>query len=368
MQSTGDNTDGESTSAGAKLALLGRYEADPAGFVRVILGESGEPYEKQTEMFAGIASNRRLSVVGCNGSGKDWAAARIVLWWVGTRARTKVIVTGPTQRQVEDVVWREMRTAYATSKQALEGQMFASRYVVDDERFALGFATDHPYNLQGFHSPNLMVVVTDAHAVAQEHMNALKRLNPKRLLLTGNPLRLTGEFYDSHHRTSALYARVAISAFDTPNVAQGQDVVPGMLTLEDVEERKLEWGEDNPLYIAAVLGQFPDALEDTLISRTQLDDAVERWQASAPESGEPWLMGVDVARFGADKTVLCLRRGGRVEEIFELRGASTMAVSGWVIDRVRRHSVRSVFVDGAGVGSGVVDRLKEQGQPVPFFP
>jgi hypothetical protein len=300
--------------------VLSEYRNEPLRFVREILGGAGEPYEKQEQMLAAVARERRVSVVGCNGSGKDWTAARIVLWWVETRARSKVIVTGPTQRQVEEVVWRKMRTAYAMARQELAGQMYTARYVVDDERFALGFAANRPYNLQGFHSPNLMVVVTEAHGVGQEHMNALKRLNPKLLLLTGNPLTLVGEFYDSHHGKRALYERISISAFDTPNLQTGRDeAIPGMLTAEDVEERRREWGKDHPLYMAAVLGQFPEALDDTLISRSKINDAVERWNAGSAESGSGWVMGVDVARFGDDKTVMILRRGSRVEEIRSMR-------------------------------------------------
>ena len=146
--------------------------------------------------------------MGCNGSGKDWAAARAVLWWIETRERSKAIVTGPTQRQVEDVVWREMRVAYAMAGRALHGEMYASKYVVNDERFALGFSTNHPYNLQGFHSPQLLVVVTEAHAVGQLHMDALKRLNPARMLLTGNPLTLEGEF--SNHITRRVTSTRAL--------------------------------------------------------------------------------------------------------------------------------------------------------------
>ena len=357
--------DGNRGSEGPDPSVLLQYENDPRGFVAQVLGGTGEPYAKQEEMLDAVATRRRVTVVGCNGSGKDWAAARIVLWWVATRPRAKTIVTGPTQRQVEEEVWREMRIAYATAAGALPGQMHASRYVIDDQRFALGFATDHPYNLQGFHSPSLMVVVTEAHAVAQEHMNALKRLNPKLVLLTGNPLTVSGEFYDSHHGNSALYAQIGISAFDTPNVASGRDdAVPGMLTMEDVEERRVEWGEDHPMYVASILGQFPESLEDTLVSRTQLSDAVERWRLTAPESGKEWTMGVDVARFGADKSVLCLRRGGRVEEIVSRRGLSTMQLTGLIVDRLKRHDIRAVFVDAAGVGGGVVDRLKEDNHPV----
>lgn len=341
------------------------YANDPMGFIREVLGDAGEPYAKQREIIDAVLNSRRVSVVGCNGSGKDWAVARLILWWIETQDQAKVVVTGPTQRQVQDVVWREMRSAFARSRVPLVGRMLKSRYEVDEERFAIGFSTNDADNLQGFHSPNLLAVVTEAHGVDDDHIEALKRLSPRVMVMTGNPLRLSGEFYESHHSLSSLYTRIAISAFDTPNLVEGRpDAVPGMMTPEDVEERKVEWGEDHQLYVASVLGQFPEALEDSLVSRTLVDAAIERWQASSAKSGEPWVMGVDVARYGRDKTVLVLRRGDRVERIYEREGIDTMKIVGRVLEQIDRHGIRSVYVDGVGIGSGVIDRLRETGHPV----
>ena len=169
-----------------------------------------------------------MSVVGCNGSGKDWAAARVVLWWVNAFRPAKAIVTGPTTRQVSEIVWREMQWAYAWApKGKLKGKMFrTSRYEVDEETFALGFATDSPYNLQGFHSPNLLVVVTEAHAVDERDMDAIRRLHPRRLLLVGNAYVSPGTFYDSHHSKRHLYEAIRISAEDTPNFMEGRSTSP----------------------------------------------------------------------------------------------------------------------------------------------
>ncbi|MDE2764994.1 MAG: hypothetical protein OXI25_01000 [Chloroflexota bacterium] len=351
---------------GGRATNFVEYRDDPVAFVREALPDAGLPYPKQAEMMRLAVSNRRVSVVGCNGSGKDWAVARLVLWWIETREQAKAIVTGPTQRQVDEVLWREMRFAYAMAGRALSGEMRRARYEVAAQRFALGFSTDHPYNLQGFHSPNLMVAVTEAHAVGQEHMDALKRLNPNLLFLTGNALVVTGEFYESHHARRHLYATMRISAFDTPNFAQegAADLMPGMLTPEDVEERKAEWGENHEYYLAAVLAEFPSELGKSLLTRRSVLDAAERWSdAPGGESAEPWLLGVDVARFGKDKTVLCLRQGARVESLDVMQGADTMEVVGRVVEQAREYGVRTIFVDGAGVG-GVVDRLRELRMPV----
>ena len=200
----------------------------PVQFVRRTLGET--PYDKQREILRAVSLHRRVSVVGCHGSGKDWAAARAALWWVTAHYPAKAIVTGPTERQVDDIVWNEMRTAHARAGAGLGGRMFKTpRYEVDEQAFALGFSTSSPYNLQGFHSPNLLVVVTEAHAVAEEHVDALSRLNPDRLLLVGNAYSVPGAFYDSHHSKRWLYRTIRISAFDTPNVSRGWEWAPGMV-------------------------------------------------------------------------------------------------------------------------------------------
>ena len=256
--------------------VLDSYRDDPVGFVEEVLGDA--PYAKQREMLEAVVHNRRVSVVGANGSGKDWAAARAVLWWIATRPRATVVVTGPTQRQVEEIVWRELRTAYKASRVPLGGRVSGSHWNIDDDRFAIGFSTNRPENLQGFHSPELLVVVTEAHAVPQGHMEALKRLIPARMLLTGNAFSRDGEFFDSHHTKGHLYTCVAISAFDTPNFTGENGGIPGTPTEEDIEERKLDWGEDHPLYQGSVLARFPDMLDDSLIGRTVIEQAVARWE------------------------------------------------------------------------------------------
>ena len=261
-----------------------------------------------------------------------------------------------------------------------------------------------------------MVIVTEAQGVKQPYFEALKRLNPKKMLLLGNPLSLTGEFYDSHHGKSPLYERVSISAYDSPNVIEDRlDALPGLVTPEDIEEHRLDWGPDSPLYIASVLGQFPEALEDSLTSRIHVDAAIQRWRresgdvslplpagegrgegetprqspvipapssvipaqagtsqpaqplippSDGPHLNQPWRMGVDVARFGNDKSVICLRRGDRVERIISFERKDTMRLADEVREIAEALRIPAVFVDETGVGGGVVDRLKQLRVPV----
>ncbi len=392
------------------------YADDPVGFVTDVLGAGGTPYSKQARMLEALVDHRRVSVVGANGSGKDWVAGRAVLWWLETRPQAKSLVLGPTQRQVQEIVWQEMREAYAAAPGVLSGRMFSSKYRIDEERFALGFSTNNALNIQGFHSEQLLVVVTEAHAMPQAQMDAIKRLQPDRLLLVGNALSRDGEFYDSHHAKQHLYHRMAVSAFDTPNFTGEDGGRRGMITPEYVDEFALDYGEDHPLYAASVLAQFPDSLDDSLIGRDAVESAMARWEEdivvpaeagtspgvgavlkTAPTSrsagtaegegdtadersprdvstslnmttllsgDEPVYVGVDVARFGFDKSAVCVRQGQRVLSVRSFERMDTMRLVYEVLGTVREVGAEAVFVDEGGVGGGVVDRLRELGAPV----
>ncbi len=403
--------------------VLEAYRDDPVRFVEEVLGHP-PPYAKQREVLNTLAVKRRVTVVGANGSGKDWAAARAVLWWLATRPRAIVVVTGPTQRQVDQIVWRELRAAYKASRVDLGGRLSGSQWNIADDRFAIAFSTNKADNLQGFHSPELLAVVTEAHAMPQDQMEALKRLYPARMLFTGNAFSRDGEFFDSHHTKRHIYAGVTVSVYDTPNFTGEHGGVPGMPTEEDIEERKLEWGEDHPLYQGSVLARFPDMLDDSLLSRSAIEAAVARWEGAchsgegaascachserspaplachserseaeprnlsgdAPPSTDvspercfdsacgcaqhdndpnaPRRLGVDVARFGSDKTALCVRRGWTVESLRSFSRIDTMRTAGEAFTLVRDLDVPAVFVDEGGLGAGVVDRLRELDAPV----
>jgi hypothetical protein len=76
---------------------------------------------------------------------------------------------------------------------------------------------------------------------------------------------------------------------------------------------------------------------------------------------EPITIGVDIARFGTDRTVICARQGSRVIELNQYAKLNTMQTVGKVVDAITRHNPESVNVDEVGIGAGVVDRLHELG-------
>jgi len=348
------------TKAEARL-VLDRAKRDPVFFVRKVLG--GDPWEKQEEILNAVRDHRRVAVRACHGVGKTRVAAWVALWFLYCHKNSKVITTAPTWPQVENLLWREIAAAHASSKYPLGGKVLQTRIELGKQWFALGLSTDKPERFQGFHAEHILLIVDEASGVDQRIFEAAEGFLTSpgaRLLLIGNPTQLSGEFYNAFR--SSLYHKIHISAFDSPNLKVGKIVRPYLVTPEWAEEKRLKWGEDNPLWYSRVLGEFPEQGDDTLIPLAWIETAQQRWQTIPP--GEPIELGVDVARYGTDTTVIISRQGSRAEVITQLRGQDTMEVTGAVINALRETEAKVAKVDVVGLGAGVADRLKEQRYPV----
>ena len=81
---------------------------------------------------------------------------------------------------------------------------------------------------------------------------------------------------------------------------------------------------------------------------------------------EPLIMGVDVGRFGDDPSIIRFRQGRDARSIppIKLRGADTMELAARITDESARFRADAIFIDGGGVGGGVVDRCRQIGLKV----
>jgi hypothetical protein len=106
---------------------------------------------------------------------------------------------------------------------------------------------------------------------------------------------------------------------------------------------------------------FEAESEDQLIAYDLVAAAMERQVQS--ERFDEKVIGVDVARFGDDKSVIYFRQGRHGHPIPYERhsGWDTMQLAARVAEWIHRWSPDGVFVDDGGVGGGVVDRLHQLG-------
>ena len=339
----------------------------PLEFAREVLRV--ELWSKQEEVLEALLDSRRIAVKSGNGLGKGYCAAVAVLWFLYYHEPAIVLSTAPTFRQVRHILWRQIRHLHRRSPEVLGGKILETRWELADDRYAIGLSADTADQFQGFHSPNMLIIVDEAEGVSDEIYEAIEAVMTSaapRLLLMGNPTTVSGAFRRAFHEERHLYRTVTISALDSPNVLAGEVVIPGLATAEWVEERRETWGDNNPIYRARVLGEFPDQAEDTLIKLSDIEAAVQDQTAETvtPKSEtagqEETVLAVDVARFGSDRSVILRRRGNRVEDIQTFHKLDTMQLAGWVVAAIRECRPDRMYIDEIGVGAGVVDRLREQ--------
>ena len=359
--------------------IMDRCLRSPDLFARNILGV--QLWSKQEEVLNALSENRRVSVKSGNGLGKGFTAAVAVLWFLSCHAPAIVLTTAPTARQVRHVLWREIGRLHGNSARPLGGNMFSTRLEVAHDRFALGLSTDEADQFQGFHSPNMLIVVDEAEGVSEgiyEAIDAVMTGGNCKLLLIGNPISDSGAFRRAFYEDRRMFHTITISALESPNVEQQRAVIPGLTTAEWVAERAAQWGEESPMYQARVLGRFCDHPQERLIPLSKIEQAIARHAIARdtmachakgpPEEEEEkeaaTVLAVDVARFGADQSVLVIANSDTVLEMKAYRGLDTMELTGRIVEAHRRWKPQRIVVDEIGIGAGVVDRLKELNLPV----
>lgn len=330
-------------------------------------------WDKLRDVLKALVNNRRIAVPSGHGVGKTWLEARIALWFLYCFPPSKVITTAPTWPQVEMLLWSEIKNAYRTSQIPMGGRSLSTELKVREDWFAIGFSTSGKADerefgtpkFQGFHAENLLVLLDEAPGVKPEIWVSVESLivaDNNKVLAMGNPTSPTGNFYDACK--SPLWVKVNISSFDHPNVKEDKIIVAGAVTKQWIDERRKAWGEDSPLWIAKVLGEFPAEGTDTLIPLAWAEDCVGLDLSERDADGNiigDNKLGVDVARYGGDMTVLTDIVGKMVGQ----QEAENKKDTNWTIGRVKvknkSQQYDAIGVDDTGVGGGVTDGLEDDG-------
>jgi hypothetical protein len=342
----------------AELAVA-RLREDPFLFFREVLGIPVVTPD-QTRVVNSVLEHRRTAAPSGHGVGKTMIAAALLLWFLFTRFGSKVITTAPTWFQVETLLWREVDRLYHAAPVPLGGALTATQLDLGAEWFAVGLSTDQPTRFQGVHAPAMLVLFDEATGVDAGIWDSAEgnAVSPEdRFLAIGNPTDPTSKFKEVCD--SGLWNVVEISSENHPNVLERRIVIPGAVTHGWVQERLEKYGgRDSDLYRARVLGKWPKAGSDVLIPTALVEAARARWVAPA---GRPDAAGCDVARYGADETVvIAIGDGGHPWEPEARHGQDLMATAG----QLRALNARRTYVDDTGVGGGVTDRLAELEVPV----
>lgn len=333
------------------------YGGDPVGFVTEVLQANPSPWQRQF-LEAVARGERRITVRAGHGVGKSTACSWALIWHMVTRYPQKAVVTAPTAAQLFDALFAELKAWINKLPPILRDsfEVFSDKVAfkaAPESSFisARTSSAERPEALAGVHSEHVLLVVDEASAVPEAVFEAAAGSmsgHSATTILISNPTRNSGLFYKTHHQLASDWFRLHVSCIGNP-----------LVTEDFVRQIAATYGEGSNAYRIRVLGEFAIADDDTLIAAELVDAAIDRDLTVSDD--EPMVYGLDVARFGTDRTALCKRRGPVVEEIRSWGGLDLMQTVGMVVNEAKLDRPVEICVDTIGLGSGVADRLREQG-------
>ena len=319
----------------------------------------------------------RYSTASGHGIGKSALVSWLIKFILDTRPRSKGVVTANTSDQLRTKTWAELGKWHALSitehlytLTSGRGAMALKRKGTDDkgvpwgERWACTAQTcreENAESFQGLHAAEStpFFIFDEASGIPDKIWSARAggATDGEPMFFDfGNPTRKSGQFFencmgrDRHRHT--------VRSVDSRDV--------------QITNKKLflEWeadhGAESDFFKVKVRGVFPSAGSLQFINSDLVDVATKRDRII--DQHAPLLIGVDVARFGDDDTVIYPRVGydARSWPAKRFNGLDTVQVVGKVIDTIREFQVLGkqvvgLFIDGGGLGGGVVDQLRHLG-------
>lgn len=344
---------------------------DPARAIETFTNGQATPLVWQKETLEASQKHPRLAIRSGHGVGKtatlSWLVILFLLDCYVNGEEGKVLCTAPTSHQLKIVLWAEVARWVRRLSEPFKSMIsVVNDFIVIKGRERDLFATartakkDQPEALQGIHAERVLFVLDEASGIPDivfEYGGGSLSTKGAQAIMTGNPTRVGGYFYDAFHKDRALWWTRKVSGAD----------VPELVSNDYIESIKRKYGEESNVFRVRVLGEFPVHEDDVVIPLELLEAAKIRPWPQIEYMQPRW--GLDVARFGDCRTALSKRAGSVLYEPTKWwRQRDTVEIGGLTqkeVDDCESHLRNPIIiVDAIGVGAGVADWLKHYGERI----
>lgn len=307
--------------------LIDAWQQKPQIYFRDVLGVE-HIWRLQDELLdacpKSISEHKHIYVGSGHSLGKDWVCGGIGLWFLHCYSPSIVIETAPTDRQVKKVMWGETLAHWNKRKVELGGKSYSDPYleIRKQDWYLIGFTTKESGasaqasggKFQGFHSPNICVIVSEAQAVEDnifDQIDAVATSENVLVIFIGNPTRASGRFAKGL-RDKKKNIVFNFSCLENPNYQQKKTVIPGLCSYEWVEDKRTKWGESDPRWQGRVLGQIPDKSINNVFNHSDIDRGLSRIECGGLNHNNG--VAMDVSGEGDDDNVIYAGKHGIVKD------------------------------------------------------
>lgn len=307
----------------------------------------------------------QIAIASGHGVGKSALVSWILKWATVTKPDTRGVVTANTETQLKTKTWAELGKWYhlfiAKDHFTLTATAFFSKDPEHERTWRIDMVPWSERNTEAFaglhnQGKRIIVLFDEASAIPdviwETTEGALTDANTEILwIVCGNPTRNTGRFKEcfSKDGLGKPWQKINVDSRSVPftNKAQFAAWIDA-------------YGEDSDFVRIRVKGMFPRRGEMEFFNAAEVEEAMLREVTTAVT--DPVALGCDVARYGANESVICYRKGRDARTIpWEFyNGLDTVALADKVFTGSASYRCDGIFIDGGGVGGGVVDNVRHK--------
>ena len=354
------------------VETLGRWRSDPCSFVRENFGV--EPDLWQVDALAKLNGKKigRVCLKACAGPGKSavlaWSGWWFLTCWGGVGEHPKGAAVATTADNLKDNLWPELakwrnrspflQAAFEYQKERIFSKEHHETWFLSARSFSkTANADEQGRSLSGLHSEYPFVLIDESGdispSIGRAAEQAMSNCKFGLVIQAGNPTSMEGLLYDSSVTNRDKWDVITITG--DPDDPKRSPRIDKQWAIDEIARH----GRTNPWVMAYILGLFPPSSINSLLAADEIEKAMGRHLRDSDFSFAPKMLGVDVARFGNDRSVIFPRQGLAAEEPIVMRSQRSDEVGGRVAVKARAYDADGICVDGSGgYGGGVCDYLK----------
>jgi phage terminase large subunit len=350
------------------------WKDDWPRMVRECMG--GDPDDWQDELLQMVPRRKRCAVKCSKGVGKSRGMAWCTICFVATRPHAQVAVTSISGANLRDGLWKEicseieksdfLKAIFNVGKERIGVRGSEHDWFISPRTWSKDAdATEQSKTLAGLHAPHMLFVGDEvagySAGILPTAEGVLATGGDTHLLVGGNATDPGGPLFDICTRQRDLWHVIEVNG-DPDNPKRSKRV-----DLEWATEQIALHGRDNPYVKVNILNEFPPTAFNSLLGPDEVLKAMQRIVREDQYGFAQKRLGIDVARYGDDRSVIFPRQGLIAFAPVVMRGASNPEVAGRVIVAKRKFGSEMEFIDDTGgFGAGVIDNLLQyKYKPVP---
>jgi hypothetical protein len=307
-------------------------------------------------------------IVTHNSCIEAWLAWNFLL----TRPFPKIAATSISGDNLRDGLWSEMakwrekspllKEAFVWQKERIFSKAYPETWWMSARNWSKSADINSLGNtLAGLHADYIMFILDESGGIPDAIMAsaeaALSSCKEGHIIQAGNPTHLEGPLYRACTKEKGLWKVFEITSDpDDPNRSP-------RVSVQWAKEQIEKYGRDNPWVLVNVFGRFPPHSFNTLIGPDEVKAAIDRRYKQPELVLQPVVLGVDVARYGDDSSIIFPRQGLQAYTPYQYKNLDGTEGAERVISKWREWNADACFIDNTGgFGASWIDNMVRLGK------